>query len=181
MHDEYTEEVEGIDDEMTSETQRTKQVETFAATGFKDSVRGRDRNVIGGRWATNAALIKVASGGWKVVTGFRKARSEEKILVRFASSIRAPNAQVHMVDEEWLFKGTNVDKIIFGFLGGRFSSGELTAEVRDVKAPILRHAYLRGARGQLRADRTAGGERPIERLDSSRPEAGRSLALYDLR
>ena len=119
------EEIEAGTEETVSEvtgTPRTRLVETFAATNFRDMGRGKDRSVVSGRWASNAALIRVTSGSWKIVIGVRKARSEDKTVVRCAPSTRSPSSQVHVVDEDWLFDGKNVDKVVFGFIGGRFSS-----------------------------------------------------------
>ena len=77
-----------------------------------------------------------------MVIGVRKARSEDKTVVRCAPSTRSPSSQVHVVDEDWLFDGKNVDKVVFGFMGGRFSSDGLTAEVKDT---VTVNGILQGA------------------------------------
>ena len=60
----------------------------------------------------------MTSEDWKIVIGVRRARNEDKMVVRCAPITRSPSSQVHVVDKDWLFDVKNVEKEVFGFIGG---------------------------------------------------------------
>ena len=122
-------EVEGGGDEA-----RCTEVGMFASMGFSGGLPSIGKNEVKSRWLDKPALIKMASGKWKVVVDVRQRRNSESMMVKFAASATTPSIQVKNEDEEWFLASTNVIKIVFGFVGGRFCSGGLTAEVRETVA-----------------------------------------------
>ena len=75
-------------------------VETFASLGFSGGDNGKGKNEVKSRWLDKPALIKMASGKWKVVVDVRQRRNSESMMVKFAASATTPSIQVKNEDEE---------------------------------------------------------------------------------
>ena len=122
-------EVEGGGDEA-----RCTEVGMFASMGFSGGLPSIGKNEVKSRWLDQPAAIKMPNGKWNIVVDVRQRRNSEVMMIKFAASPTTPSIQVKNEDEEWFMAPVNVIKVVFGFVGGRFSAGGLTAEVRETVA-----------------------------------------------
>ena len=101
----------------------------------------------------SSPFVQLKDGRYEMASAVRKVTNEQRSEIRIGDSGTSPAAQTKVVSEPWLLDPSNTERIVFGFVGGSFTSQGLTAVV--VKELVAQEGVLSSVRYNVYADAEA--------------------------